>query len=155
MGPDGSMLFLHRTSDAKLNPELEYPEAYEPVQFITPPLSPRQAAQVHISGTMQLEKFNPERSEICEPTLGYNLTGTARTCGLLDTVSSEIMPGDMSSFFPIPLFNLDEFPAIQVQLQSSMTVFRHLQQLYLARTLNLGTSGAFVQDLPQIAQSNR
>jgi len=73
--PDGTMLFLHRTAGSKMDPFMEYPPGYAPLGYVTPPLTPRQAAHVHIAGAMVVSKFDAERPRLCAVPNGLNLTG--------------------------------------------------------------------------------
>lgn len=137
--PDGGMLFLHRTSDAKLDPALEYPWGYQPLHFITTPLSARQAAVVHLSGGMDMDKFELKITTSCQRVGELALTQIAAACDLLDAGNRETMPGDTSRSFPVPIFDVDDFPALQYQIEESMQAFRHLQRLFLSRQIRLGS----------------
>lgn len=133
MAPDGAMLFLHRTAGCKLDPNLEYPPNYRPVDFVSPPLTPRQAAHVHIAGEMGIEKFDTERAQLCPHPVGLNLTGMADNCGMLSRLNPEgrgIIYDDVSKFFPVPLFDVTLFPQLQELLEASMLAFRYIQYEY-------------------------
>lgn len=141
MAPDGTMLFLHRTAGCKMDPYMEYPPGYKPIDFVTPPLTPRQAAHVHVAGVMYADKFDFERTLLCPPARGLNLTGAAGDCGML----AKLNPGgrgvvyeDVSKFFPIPLFDVAEFPRLQGMLDASMSAFRYVQHEFRRKQVLLG-----------------
>lgn len=141
MAPDGTMLFLHRTAGSKMDPSMDYPPGYAPVGYVTPPLTPRQAAHVHIAGAMVLQKFDAERPRLCSVPDGLNLTGLAQGCGMLASPNPRgrgVVYGDVSRFFPVPLFEASEFPGLEGLLEASMQAFRHLQHQFRRGRIRLG-----------------
>ncbi len=141
LAPDGTMLFLHRTAGCKLDPHMEYPFSYSPIDFLTPPLTPRQAAHVHIAGAMDAKKFDPERPLLCPAARGMNLTGLAADCSMLSRLNPEgrgIIYDDVSKFFPVPLFGSAQFPQLQALLQASMAAFRYVQHEFRRKQILLG-----------------
>ena len=128
------MLFLHRTSDAKLAPFLVYPPGYEAIQHITVPLSPRQAEVVHLSGGMDTNKFETDKARKCAKVKGLGLTMMAVSCGIMD--QGKPQSGDQPDL--VPLFSIDQFPGLRLQLNQTMRAFRHLQQLFLTEKIRLG-----------------
>lgn len=145
LAPDGTLLFLHRTAGCKLDPYMEYPLGYSPIDFLTPPLTPRQAAHVHIAGVMEAKKFDAERPSLCPAAKGMNLTGMAADCDMLSRLNPEgrgIIYDDVSKFFPIPLFSSAEFPQLQALLQASMAAFRYIQHEFRLKHVLLGEPDA-------------
>ena len=138
MAPTGEMLFLHRTAGSKLDPSLEYPAGYMPAQFITPPLTPRQAAQVHITGEMFISKFDPEKTAACTAPDGLNLAAAAKECGMLDSAAKGLESISVSKSFPIPLFRVEDFAGLPFLLGSSMDAFRQVQQQFRTNQVLLG-----------------
>ena len=141
MAPDGTMLFLHRTAGSKLDPNMDYPLGYSPIDFVTPPLTPRQAAHVHIAGAMELKKFDSERPQLCPNPRGLNLTSMAGQCGMLSRLNPEgrgVVYDEVSKFFPVPLFDITSFPQMQELLEASMMAFRYIQYEYRRKRIIFG-----------------
>ena len=51
---------------------------------------------------------------------------------------------DVSRFFPVPLFEAEEFPGLEGLMEASMEAFRHLQHQYRRGRFRLGQPGAVV-----------
>lgn len=136
MTSDGQMLFLHRTAGSKMDPYLYYPSIFQPVDYITTPLSPRQAAQVHIAGPMDISKFDATMAGSCTAR-GLNLREATDCCTKAKSASNTTH--SFHGLAGIPLFATADFPGLPELLSKSVQAFRELQRQFQSKKLPLGS----------------
>lgn len=136
MSPTGLLLFLHRTAGSKLDPNLDYAADYRAVDFITPPLSPRQAAHIHTTGPMAVSKFDAAKLQSCTQQ-DLNLVDAVTECEGPRSIHGYVR-ARLSDSFPVPLFASSQFSGFQELIDESMAAFRRLQKRFRSRQILLG-----------------